>query len=406
MAGPLPAARRTVGVMAMAPTATAATSRFQAGIERLCRAELDARALVRALAGQLRAAVPNDGLLLLRTDPTTVLPTDGVVEALPPALCKPFWDNELLDDDFNKFVELARREPAAATLREATAGELSRSRRYRAMYQQLDIGDELRVSFAARDGSCWGVAQLVRAQRPAGGKGHAGTAVFTAAERELLAAAAPLIAGALRARFALAPPGAPSQRGPALVILDKAGEIESITPEAREWLAELADGSATGMAPVPEPAYTVAGRARAARAGVAAGPACAQVRTVNRGWLSLHATCLDGPEPAGGPRAPEPRGGHGGSVAVVITPAQAPDLMPLLALGYRLTHREQEVLRFLAQGMSTAEITQRLGISAHTVRDHIKALFGKVGVRSRAELLARIFAEHYFDRLEADVDRV
>ena len=90
---------------------------------------------------------------------------------------------------------------------------------------------------------------------------------------------------------------------------------------------------------------------------------------------------------------------------MVLTPAQPPDLMPLLALGYRLTDREQEVLRFLARGMSTAEMTEQLGISAHTVRDHIKALFAKVGVRSRAELLARIFAEHYFERLEADVDR-
>ena len=91
--------------------------------------------------------------------------------------------------------------------------------------------------------------------------------------------------------------------------------------------------------------------------------------------------------------------------SVVITPAQPPDLMPLLALGYRLTQREQDVLQFLARGMSTAEMTQQLGISPHTVRDHIKSLFGKVGVSSRAELVARIFAEHYFDRLEADVDR-
>jgi DNA-binding CsgD family transcriptional regulator len=148
------------------------------------------------------------------------------------------------------------------------------------------------------------------------------------------------------------------------------------------------------MLPVPEPVYAVAGRARATRAGRHSGPACAQVRTPTRGWLHLHATCLDGPD------AP------GESVAVVLTPAQAPDLVPLLALGYRLTQREQQVLGFLARGMSTGEMTQHLGISPHTVRDHLKALFGKVGVRSRAELVARIFAEHYFDRLEADVARL
>jgi DNA-binding CsgD family transcriptional regulator len=369
--------------MAMTPSATWVTTRFHAGVDRLCRTDLDARELLRALAEHLRVTMPHDGLLLLRTDPTTVLPTDGVVRAIPPALCKPFWDNELLDEDYNKFVQLARADSCAATLREATGGDLARSRRYHTLYRQLGVSDELRATFTARDGSCWGIAQLVRT----------GGAVFTSAERDLIASATPSVAAALRARFALAAPAASPQRGPALVVLNKGGEVESITAEAREWLVELARGSSTGMAPIPEPVYLVAGRARAARAGRSNGPACAQVRTVRQGWLHLHATCLDGPD------------GPGDSVAVVMTPAQAPDLMPLIALGYRLTDREQEVLKYLSRGMSTVEMGQHLGISVHTVRDHIKALFGKVGVRSRAELLARIFAEHYFDRLEADVDR-
>jgi DNA-binding CsgD family transcriptional regulator len=352
-----------------------------AGIERLSRAALEPPALVRALASQLQAAVPGEALLLLRTDPTTLLPTDGVVEALPPGLCKPFWDNELLEQDFNKFVALARSGMPAATLRAATGGELSRSRRYLTMYRPLGVSDELRVSLTARDGSCWGIAQLVRT---AGG-------TFSERERDLLAAAAPAMAGLLRQAFAAGPTRA-AAFGPALVILDRNGEIDSITPEAKEWLAELADGSGTGMAPVPEPVYVVAGRARAARSGVGGEPACAQVRSAAGGWLHLHATCL------------ETTVDSRDTVAVVITPAQVPDLVPLLALGYRLTQREQQVLRFLARGMTTSEITARLGISAHTVRDHIKALFGKVGVRSRAELVARIFAQHYFDRLEANLD--
>ncbi|HWD46022.1 MAG TPA: LuxR family transcriptional regulator, partial [Actinomycetota bacterium] len=34
-------------------------------------------------------------------------------------------------------------------------------------------------------------------------------------------------------------------------------------------------------------------------------------------------------------------------------------------------------------------------LSAHTVRDHVKAVFAKVGVSSRGELVARLFADHY-----------
>jgi hypothetical protein len=35
------------------------------------------------------------------------------------------------------------------------------------------------------------------------------------------------------------------------------------------------------------------------------------------------------------------------------------------------------------------------------VRDHLKAVFGKVGVGSRGELVAKLFAEHYRPSLHA-----
>lgn len=361
---------------------TLSTTRFQAGIERLCERSTDARTLLRALAGRVRLAIPCEGMLLLRTDPTTILPTDGVVHELPPALCKHFWDNELLEADYNKFVELSRRETTAATLIDATGGDLSRSRRYESLYRPLGLGDELRVSFTARDGSCWGIAQLVRREG----------SEFSGAERDLLAGASPVIAEALRAGFAVSQPARSQPTGPALILLSETGEIQAITADAKDWLAELTRGSATGMTPVPEPVYLVAGRARAAKAGISNEPACAQARTVEGVWLHLHASCLDGSDPLDS------------SVAVVITPARAPDLAPLIALAYRVTAREQEVLRFLARGLSTAEIAHELDISHHTVRDHVKALLQKVGVRSRTELVARVFADHYFDRLQADAD--
>ena len=33
----------------------------------------------------------------------------------------------------------------------------------------------------------------------------------------------------------------------------------------------------------------------------------------------------------------------------------------------------------------------------HTIRDYVKAIFDKVGVSSRGELVAKLFAEHYAD---------
>ena len=63
--------------------------------------------------------------------------------------------------------------------------------------------------------------------------------------------------------------------------------------------------------------------------------------------------------------------------------------------GLRLTPRELDVTRAIARGLSTTEIAAELHLSPHTVHDHVKAVFEKVGVSSRGELVHRVFAEHY-----------
>lgn len=54
-----------------------------------------------------------------------------------------------------------------------------------------------------------------------------------------------------------------------------------------------------------------------------------------------------------------------------------------------LTPREVEVLALVGEGMSNKTIARRLGISAHTVKYHLEAVFAKLGVRSRAEAVTR-----------------
>ncbi|HRX84719.1 MAG TPA: helix-turn-helix transcriptional regulator, partial [Phycisphaerae bacterium] len=55
----------------------------------------------------------------------------------------------------------------------------------------------------------------------------------------------------------------------------------------------------------------------------------------------------------------------------------------------RLTPREREVYRELKTGLSEKEIAVRLGISRHTVHDHVKRIYVAFGVSGRAELLTR-----------------
>jgi DNA-binding NarL/FixJ family response regulator len=53
-----------------------------------------------------------------------------------------------------------------------------------------------------------------------------------------------------------------------------------------------------------------------------------------------------------------------------------------------LTAREREVLACAADGLSTAQIAQRLSISALTVRTHLRNVIGKLHAHSRLEAVA------------------
>ena len=106
-----------------------------------------------------------------------------------------------------------------------------------------------------------------------------------------------------------------------------------------------------------------------------------RVRAATGGWLSLHASRLTVPtEPA------ETR------IAVVVEPAEPQSTLGVLLAAYGLTTRELDVARHVLRGDSTKSIANTLNISAHTVQDHLKSVFDKVGVRSRRDLVGRLLA--------------
>jgi len=53
--------------------------------------------------------------------------------------------------------------------------------------------------------------------------------------------------------------------------------------------------------------------------------------------------------------------------------------------GGKLTERESEVLAMLALGLANKQIASRLGISEHTVKFHVSAIYSKLGASSRTE---------------------
>lgn len=57
---------------------------------------------------------------------------------------------------------------------------------------------------------------------------------------------------------------------------------------------------------------------------------------------------------------------------------------------HNLSPREREVVQLLRDGLTTGAMAERLSISPHTVRDHLKNLYKKTNANSRSELLGLI----------------
>ncbi len=71
--------------------------------------------------------------------------------------------------------------------------------------------------------------------------------------------------------------------------------------------------------------------------------------------------------------------------------ARAPKPAPEAVRIAELTEREREVIALLAEGLQNKEVSQRLHITENTVRRHLVAIFDKLGVESRLELVIYAF---------------
>jgi DNA-binding NarL/FixJ family response regulator len=51
-----------------------------------------------------------------------------------------------------------------------------------------------------------------------------------------------------------------------------------------------------------------------------------------------------------------------------------------------LTPREEQVVSIMVEGLTNDEIAAKLGVSAHTVKNHLFRIYEKLGISSRMEL--------------------
>ena len=203
-------------------------------------------------------------------DPATALITSHLTLNLPSGGFPLLAANEYLADDVNRFADLAAARHPVGLLSQATGGQPERSLRWREMLRPNGFDAELRVAFVDGAG-CWGSLILVRDR----GRSDFDSETVVAVQR----LAATLVAGLRRTAVAQQTSIEPPAHGPGLVVLDRHGQMESLTPAARHWLDHLGDDDPPVLSAVAASAH-------------ASGPARARVRTPTGQWLILHGACL------------------------------------------------------------------------------------------------------------------
>jgi DNA-binding CsgD family transcriptional regulator len=368
---------------------TATRERVRNDIVRLVHRGLDLHEFSQAVTRALNTAVPSEGTCLLTMDPATLLPTGSAVEnGLPLAAMGRLSEIEVREPDYNKFTALARAVVPAASLSEVTAGDLDQSLRQRELRRPSGFDDELRVVLADATGT-WGALTLLReARRP----------TFTPAEVRFVASLSAPLADGMRRAILLGDIEGGTDDDAGLLVLAPDDTVELANPAARRWLDEL--GSEAHDTSLPIVVQAVAARTRHTAADDDdGGPpledspsehsaermARARVRTTSGRWVVIRGSLLG--------RGAEPK------VAIMLEAARSPELAPLIADAYGLTHRERMVIELVARGFPTSEIAERLHLSTYTVQDHLKAIFEKSGTSSRGDLVARLFFDHYAPRL-------
>ena len=332
------------------------TAGAREALSRVRRSELEPQEYFHEVSAVVRRVVPHDQSGWMSLDPDTLL-SSGTLEARKSLeLDRGLWRNELLQDgDVHKLADLARRPSPVTSMSELDDATVENSPRVQQVLRPAGIGPGLRVMLRA-GGSTWGHVGIYR---------ELGSRDFDADEQAFLAATADDIAEGLRRAMCHRPRPGAAALAPGVVAFDAQGGLVSATAEASRVM-DLMPGDASSTL------YSVAASASVRER------ASARVRLMDGRWILLQGGRMHGAVD------------DSSHVTVSLTPAPQADLTSVLLRLHGLSARQREVAELLMRGPRTDEIAAQLHISPHTMRDHVKAIFAKLGVRCRAELMTLV----------------
>ncbi|GAB1689774.1 hypothetical protein KRM28CT15_15770 [Krasilnikovia sp. M28-CT-15] len=313
------------------------------------------------LAHQVGRLLPHDGYQVRGLDPCTGVGCLVVAEGgYGPASYRRLDLNEYGGQDLHSLASLVGGDRRVGVLGTGALEE-RRSERLHDIMAAEGFGSEMRVALT-HAGVTWGTLTLLRGRD---------CRAFSAAEAEAAERLATPLAVALK-RFVARQRPRPlrDHPAPAVIVIEEDDTVRATAATGRAWLSRLLPQPDADDDAVFGNLWSLAYAAR--RNG---GEALTHI-PLGGAWLAMRAQSLDGAKP--------------GAVVVTIQPAPGDTLLPTLAAWYDITPGERKVLDHARLGLPGKQIATRLGLSPHTVNDHLKAVYRKTGVSSRDELFAAL----------------
>lgn len=359
--------------------------RVRDGAEALARKGADSATFAAELTSHVARSVPHSAACVITLDPATGLLTGTYKFGLLAGkhhLDGRWAEIEYGTEDPTRLSVIAgQKVPACATSH--LPGGIADSVRMRQLIAPNGFGDELRM-VARSNGQTWGGLNLFRTE---------GDAPFTEDEVAAVAVISDAVAEGIRcglvARCAIDLEPAPADTGPLVLIIDARSGLQRVSTGAGVLLEELT--SEPNRSPAESMISSLVTYARRFAAGLETGAPRTRLRLPTGRWLVAHAAPLASSS------------GATGEIVVTIDDARPPEIVPLLVAAFGLTDREREVAELVLSGIDTKGIASSLSMSSYTVQDHLKSIFDKADVRSRRELMARVFFDQYAPRLGTDV---
>lgn len=346
------------------------------GAKRACYAGLDSVTLRREVADRISSAVPFDAHAFSTCDPDTSLMAHTVADGVPAALARTYV--EVLYPQAMARIDTGMARKGVTVFASADQNDQARE-----VLHEHGVGEQVHVAISC-GGRLWGTWCLMRAIASS----KTSTRHYPFLERLAPHLARGLQSAALIDLGLADDDHSPSsgESSPGVLVLDSGNRPTLRTRRVATWLNDLRDIGLSMPDDVPLSVIALASRVRSRRkAGTE--EEHVRIRGLSGRWYTLRASLSE----------PSPRGES--SVVIVIRPAMALEVATILTRLYGFSAREREVVAAVARGEATKTIAAALGVSPHTVTEHIERACDKLGVRGRKALVAKLFFEGYAPKL-------